>query len=95
VHSFQRIEPESLSIRLLREQKLLRDITEKHRSSLSAAREVCFSSTAHCDFAFCGCVHRTVSSRENLVGFLESGLHGAFAADARAHLHSPHLIRRA
>ena len=94
VHSVQRIEPESLSIRLLREQKLLRDIFEKHSSSLSAAREVCFGSTGHRNFAFCGCVHRTVSSRENLVGFLEPRLHGAFAAAARAHLHSSHLIRR-
>jgi hypothetical protein len=95
VHSVQRIEPESLSIRLLREQKLLRYVAEKHSSSISAAREVCFGSTGHCDFALCGCVDRTVSSRENVVGFLEPGLHGAFAADTRAHLHSPHLIRRA
>jgi hypothetical protein len=42
VHSVQRIESESLSTRLLRKQKLLRDINEKHSSSLSAAREKCF-----------------------------------------------------
>jgi hypothetical protein len=95
VHSFQRIEPESLSIRLLREQKLLRDIAEKHSSSFSAAREVCLGSAGYYDAASCGCVHRNVSSRENFVGFLEPRLHGAFAADTRAHLHSPHLIRRA
>jgi hypothetical protein len=74
---------------------LLRDIKEEHRSDFPAAREVCFGSTGYRNFAFCGRSHQTVSSRENLVGFLEPRLHGAFAADARAHLHSPHLIRRA
>jgi len=95
VYSVQRIEPESLSIRLLREQKLLHDIAEKHSSSLFAACEVWFQSTERRDFAFCACGCRTESSRTSFIDFLEPRLHGAFTVAARAHLHSPHLIRRA
>jgi hypothetical protein len=95
LYPFQRADSKSLPAELLREQELLRDIAQKHCATGAAAREVWFRSTEHCDFAFCGCVHRPVSSRENLVGFLEPRLHGAFAAAARAHLHSSHLIRRA
>jgi len=92
LHSVQHIEPEGLSIRLLRKQNLLRDVAQEHSSSLSAACKVCFGSTEHCDFAFFGCVPGTGSSRENLAGFLEQRLHGALAADARTDLHSSHLI---
>jgi hypothetical protein len=95
VHFIQRIESESLPIGLLRKQKLLCDIAEEHRPSLSAAREVCFCPTGHCDFAFCGCVGGTASARGDFVVFIESTLHGAFAANIRAHLHSPHLIQKA
>jgi hypothetical protein len=42
VHSGQRIEPESLSARLLREQSLLRDIEEEHYSDFPTARKECF-----------------------------------------------------
>jgi hypothetical protein len=95
LHSIERIEPESLSVQLLRKQNLLRDIAEQHRTSRSAAREVWFRSTECRNFAFrdrnCG----TESSRGDLVVFLEPRVHGAFAADIRAHLHSPHLIQTA
>jgi len=95
VYSVQHIEPESLSIRLLREQDLLRNIAEEHSSSLSATREVRFQSTERRDFAFCACGCRTEFSRTSFIDFLEPRLHGAFTAAARAHLHSSHLIRRA
>jgi len=94
LHSVQHVEPEGLPIQLLRKQNLLRDVAQEHSSSFSAAGKVCFGPTGHRDFVFSGCVRRTVSPRATLIAFLEPRLDGAFAAAARADLHSSHLIRK-
>ena len=84
-----------MSARLLRKQNMLRNVAQEHRSSFSAACQVWFRSTGRRNFTFRGCRRWIESSRGNIVDFVEPRLHGAFAADTRAHLHSPHLIRRA
>ena len=84
-----------MSAWLLRKQNMLRNVAEEHRSSCSAARQVWFRSTGRRSFTFRGCGRWIGSSRGNVVDFLEPRLHGAFAAAARAHLHSPYLIRKA
>jgi hypothetical protein len=84
-----------MSAWLLRKQNLLRKVAKEHRSSCSAARQVWFRSTERRNFTFRGCGRWIESSCGNIVDFLEPRLHGAFAAAARAHLYSPHLIRRA
>jgi hypothetical protein len=84
-----------MSAWLLRKQNLLRNVAEEHRSSCSAARQVWFRSTDDRNFAFLSCSRSADSSCGNIADFLESRLHGAFAAATRAQLYSPHLIRRA
>ncbi len=84
-----------MSAWLLRKPNLLRNVAQEHRSSFSAACQVWFRSAERRNFTFRGCGRWIGSSRGKVVDFLEPRLHGAFAAAARAHLHSPYLIRRA
>jgi hypothetical protein len=95
MHPFQYAKREGVPAQLLRKQNLLRDIAEEHSSNRSATGEVRFRSAEHRDLSSNGWRCSPGSRRGSIVGFFQRRLRRAFAGAARAHLHSPHLIRRA
>ena len=80
---------------LLCKQDLLRDIAKKHGATGAAVGEVRFRSTKRRDLACNSCSGSAASRRDRIARCLQRRVDRAFAAAARAHLHSSHLIRRA
>jgi hypothetical protein len=95
LHPFDSAGAKSLSTRVLREQNLLRDVAKKHSGLITAAGEIRFQLQAKRDivcgsygrFAEPGIWHSTICA-------FQCRVWRAFIADARAHLHSTHLIHR-